>query len=123
LNLGPFIAAGWAHEVLVAGKAGAVDAEVEAGVDEAEVPVEAVGGHVGVPASWAIVGPVTDRAGGTPGSVSAAGTSRHCLLTHAGKPSTSAGPATGLPGDDFRSALAAGWPQVCRGSGPGPRAG
>ena len=98
VNLGPFIAARWAHHVLIAGQAGAVDAEVEPGVGEAQVLVEAVGGRIAVPACLAIVGPVADRAGATPGSIAAAGTSRRCLLTHAGKPSTSIIEATGLPG-------------------------
>ncbi len=98
VNLGPFIAARRAHHVLITGQAGAVDEEVEPGVGEAQVLVEAVGGRIAVPACLAIVGPVTDRAGATPGSIAAAETSRHCLLTHAGKPSTSIGEATGLPG-------------------------
>jgi hypothetical protein len=79
-----FIAAGWADQVLVAGEAGAVDAEVEAGIGEAEFLVEAIGGRTGVPASLTIVGPVTDRAGATPGPVTAARTSREQLLIHAG---------------------------------------
>jgi len=99
VNLRPFIAAGRAHQVLVAGDAGAVNVEVEPGIGEAQVPIEAIGRRTGVPASLAIVGPVTDRAGGTPSSVATARTSRQCLLTHAGKPVTSMSEATGLPGD------------------------
>jgi hypothetical protein len=99
MKLWPFIAAGWAHQVLVAGDAGAVNAEVEPSFGEIEVPVEAIGRRIGVPASLAIVGPVTDGAGGTPSAVATARTSRKCLLTHASKPFTSTSGATGLPGD------------------------
>jgi hypothetical protein len=83
VRLRPLLGAGWANQVLVAGEARAVDAEVEPGIGEAEVPVQAVGESVGVPAFLAVVSPVADRAGGTSSSIATACTSRRCLLNHA----------------------------------------
>jgi hypothetical protein len=108
VKLRPFIGAGWAHQVSVAGGAGAVDVEVEPGFGESEVAVEGIGRRVAVPASLTVVGPVADRAGGTASSVATARTSRQCLLTHAGKPSTSTSQATGLSAD----ATISGWDRV-----------
>jgi hypothetical protein len=76
--------AGWADQVLVAAVAGTVDAEVEPGLGEAEVPIQAIGRRIGMPASLA-VNPVTDRASAAPGSVATARTSGQCRLTHGGK--------------------------------------
>ena len=89
VKLRPLIAARWAHQVLVSGKAGAVDTEVEPGLGEAEIPIKAVGGRTRVPASLAIIGPITDRARATPGPIATTRTSRQHLLTHAGKSVTS----------------------------------
>jgi hypothetical protein len=120
LRLRPFVAAGWAHQVLVAGGAGAVDAEVEPGVGEAEVSIEAIGRRTRVPASLAIVGPKTYRAGATPSPVAAARTSSQRLLIHAGKSFTSTNDPIVRPGDARRRV----WPAlVWHGATPGHESG
>jgi hypothetical protein len=93
-RLRPLVVAWWPHKVSVAGCTGAVDAEVQPSLGKAQVPVEAARHRDRWHVALTIVGPVTDRAGGAPCSVPAAGTPWHCLLTHACNPFTSKGVPT-----------------------------
>src|SRR6185312_2749721 len=74
MELRPFVAAGRPHHVLITALAGAVDAEVETGIGEVELDIDAVGGRVGGSASLAPISPVTHRTSATPRSVAAART-------------------------------------------------
>jgi len=98
LRLRPFLAAGRAYQVAVTGRAGAVDTEIEPTVGEAHVPVDAAPHRDRRHIALTVVGPVTNRARGTPRSVATTGTPRQCSLTHASNPFTSKGGApTAVP--------------------------